>query len=744
MATEIFIKDVSSYRKPVTITDLKKVNVFYGLNGTGKTTITQLLAARDRSIGRFKGCKITFADGKPDPEILVYNQDFVQNNFLSTNQLKGIFTLDHENVEAETAIEEAREEISKLTNMRPQHVSLVQAYNQQETTDRNQLKDKVWEEKTRFENTSTQVCLDGFMGSKEVFLNNLIKSIPLIIDEENIPNEFKNIESELQQLIDKNSEERKTIDLIVIDLNQIELDVIFSEKIIGSSDSYLSDIISKLEHADWINEGLQKHLPQSNECPFCKQSLTEELRSKLLSHIDKEYQKKQQYIENLLEKYKNHKSTIEEILSIYIETIELKSNPEIILFIERLKAQISSNIELISSKLREPSHEIELINTFDTIQEINDLVHLVNLGIKDFNQKLKNKQKSIKDIKSKFWSLLRKKYDLELSGYIQRQSERNEGKDKSNGKLSEIDLKIIEKNTIISLNQQKTKNVDFAINRINSRLLSFGVIGFEIKRLYTENKDQYLYHIVRNGEKHNETFRTLSEGEKTLISFLYFLEECVGISDPEKARDTGNRIIVIDDPISSLSFNLVFDVSVLIKEIFLNKDLPYRQVFIFTHHLYFLHEILGVHKVKIPKDWALYRVTKYTDSNVTSLGRTEIQNNYDNNWRILKEIQSGQAPKVLLPNVVRNILEQYFSFVHAKDSLVSALDELSKEHQEPFIKSFDRYINRESHSDATNFIDANEIDVDKYLSYLEAIFLKTGHFKHYEAMMNKAVLITTS
>lgn len=191
---------------------------------------------------------------------------------------------------------------------------------------------------------------------------------------------------------------------------------------------------------------------------------------------------------------------------------------------------------------------------------------------------------------------------------------------------------------------------------------------------------------------------------------------------------------MIDDPISSLSFNLVFDVATLIKDLFLvNED--YRQVFILTHHLYFLHEFLGMHR-DMKKDWALFRVSKSDKATlIAPMNKDDIKNNYEGYWQLLRDAKDGKVAKIAL-NAMRNILEQYFSFIHSQERLTETLKKLSEENTNDLsYRSFDRYINRESHSDATNYIDANEIDMDKYLKYFEKVFDSSGYSSHFQVMM---------
>ena len=51
---------------------------------------------------------------------------------------------------------------------------------------------------------------------------------------------------------------------------------------------------------------------------------------------------------------------------------------------------------------------------------------------------------------------------------------------------------------------------------------------------------------------------------------------------------------MIDDPISSLSHNLIYEIGCLIKKEVLKND--FAQVIIFTHSLFFFHELLKVIK----------------------------------------------------------------------------------------------------------------------------------------------------
>ena len=96
MITKINLDKVASYKTSVTLETDKKVNLIYGLNGTGKSTLSNFL--HQRIAEKYNNCSIEGLTEEHD--ILVYNQSFIQDNFFEDDSLKGIFTLSKENKEA--------------------------------------------------------------------------------------------------------------------------------------------------------------------------------------------------------------------------------------------------------------------------------------------------------------------------------------------------------------------------------------------------------------------------------------------------------------------------------------------------------------------------------------------------------------------------------------------------------------------------------------------------------------------
>ncbi len=268
--------------------------------------------------------------------------------------------------------------------------------------------------------------------------------------------------------------------------------------------------------------------------------------------------------------------------------------------------------------------------------------------------------------------------------------------------------------------QRETVNIDEAIIAINNGLQEIGIDSFEIAK-----HSDSLYRIVRKNSS-EDAFRSLSEGEKMMISFLYFCELCKG---KKEAQDSStSKIIVIDDPISSLSHIFVFNIGRLIKNLFF-KNHRFSQIFVLTHSLYFFYELTETNHDRRKESQNLFRISKSSDgSKIQTIKYEEIQNDYQAYWNVIND---REQPPALIANCMRNIIEYFFNFVRKKDlGNVFQMPEL----QNTRLQAFYRYINRESHSIGQNLIDMKEFDYDVFKEGLKLIFEKTGYLEHFNAM----------
>ncbi|CEN36977.1 AAA family ATPase [Capnocytophaga cynodegmi] len=172
MITKISIDKVASYKKPTVLETDKKINLIYGLNGTGKSTLSDYLYKKTDE--KYKNCLIEGLG--ENHEILVYNQSFIQDNFFEVENLKGIFTLSEENKEAETKISDARKEIEKLKNQKTEKEKELSNEEKEIAQKYETAKNTIWKIKTDYSGGDRvlEFCLGGYKGSKDNLFEHII------------------------------------------------------------------------------------------------------------------------------------------------------------------------------------------------------------------------------------------------------------------------------------------------------------------------------------------------------------------------------------------------------------------------------------------------------------------------------------------------------------------------------------------------------------------------------------------
>lgn len=64
------------------------------------------------------------------------------------------------------------------------------------------------------------------------------------------------------------------------DFDSIENHSIWEQKIVGSGDVAIADLIEKLSNEDWVAQGREYLSKDGNACPFCQQkTITEEFKN---------------------------------------------------------------------------------------------------------------------------------------------------------------------------------------------------------------------------------------------------------------------------------------------------------------------------------------------------------------------------------------------------------------------------------------------------------------------------------
>lgn len=181
----------------------------------------------------------------------------------------------------------------------------------------------------------------------------------------------------------------------------------------------------------------------------------------------------------------------------------------------------------------------------------------------------------------------------------------------------------------------------------------------------TKVGDEDRFKLVR---RDGSTAKHLSEGEKTAIAFSFFLTKLQEIKEFDKA------IVFIDDPISSLDSNHIFQVNAIIKEVFFEQTpgtgewkTRCKQVFLSTHNFEFFGLLRDIGPTKHTKV-RNYLVKRLSPTASTFMNMPESMSKYSSEYHFLFSVldEFQKAPdktdfKVLMhvPNAVRRFVELY-------------------------------------------------------------------------------------
>ena len=217
---------------------------------------------------------------------------------------------------------------------------------------------------------------------------------------------------------------------------------------------------------------------------------------------------------------------------------------------------------------------------------------------------------------------------------------------------------------------------------------------------------------------------------------MYFYQLIKG--NIEAKLSTKQKIIVIDDPISSLDSNILFIVSTLVKNIIsdcLAGNNLIEQVFIMTHNIYFHQEIAfkGARQNRSSKTECFWTIRK--KNNVSNIELSEdnlIQTSYELLWQEIKD--TSKSSSVTIFNTLRRILEYYFNII-GKIDYEKCINNMDGE-DKILCKSLLAFINVNSHMVNDDFVIIYDEDtISKYIKVFEKIFEITGHKAHYDMMM---------
>lgn len=727
MAT-LTLRNVKSYSadKDVNIDLSQPVTLIYGQNGAGKSTISGFFSGIQRE--KYQHCR--FASNESFAHF-VFSQEYVEQTFHREAYQPGIFTLNEKNDVLNETIENNKRRLAEIDELLKISATEIKNKSDVETV--------VFETcaKDIFERTTNErKLLDYFLsGAKRV--NNFYQRMRAT-PQGNRKYELVQLTERLELLLrSKGTQYEELIEPEIYGLSDNML-TLLQKMLTASSDTPFSAIIQQLGNADWVRGGTG--FIKDNVCPFCQQYFdSQHLLNELTQMFDKSY-------EDALATLTHGKAAISSELD-HLESFRdhLRQHPAVSddhpLFdiIKSLQQVLRNNLQSLGQKLLQPSQSIQPEDIADILRQFLHILAELNTNIRDNNQLATNFNKERARLEADSLAYLRgvsapylQRCDEQLEEIQQQLQEK-----KSHAALLRNENRVLSAETARLIGQLSA--IQATIDNINHNLNQLGIGDFSII-CHDENLKLYRLHR-RSQPDDSEVFKSLSEGEKTIIALLYFLESCIGhVSNSQTIQP---KLIVIDDPISSLSHNYIYEVASMIKRKLIQPKIA-KHIVIMTHNIFFFQEILlSVYKRlaperTTPKNCALYRIVKGEYSDCVPLSMHDMLNEYQALWQTIRDVRDGRSLSVVLPNTMRNILEYYFSFSCKQEKLDKALDKLATEYSAGEYDSFYRAINRHSHSDGRNIMATGVINVEMYFRLFQKIFEETKDSDHYNTMMGIA------
>jgi wobble nucleotide-excising tRNase len=401
-------------------------------------------------------------------------------------------------------------------------------------------------------------------------------------------------------------------------------------------------------------------------------------------------------------------------------------------FIKALSIQFLSNKELMNNKIKEPSRSIDLISNSEQIEAIQQLLRSTNSEIKKYNDIVANYSTEKRTLISSIWKYLAEKNQEIIKEFNKQSNGLQNGIKNLQEREKELRQEYVALNKKIKEANKNVTSVQPSVDEINKTLQAYGFLNFKIVSSPTE---QNCYQIQREDGSIAES--TLSEGEMTFITFLYFLQLAKGSTDEETITD--ERILVIDDPVSSLDSNVLFVVSSLLKEIIKKikkNEGNIKQLVLLTHNVYFHKEVSFTDGGNQGNGDTFYWILRKngTVSSAQEFGmKNPIHNSYELLWQELRNRDSNSH--ITAQNTMRRIIEHYFKIL-GKQKDDNLIEKFENSQEQEICRSLLCWINDGSHEVYDDlYVEHQEATLDKYLEVFKNIFYKMGHPEHYNMMM---------
>ena len=589
-----------------------RINIFYGRNYSGKSTYSKIFQSIELKQLPEKYENIDFEVKLANHRIIksneigsdlpidckVFNQQFIDDNIYlhNDNKLNSFqISIGSDTNETLKKIEDIR-----LNELKPRNEKLSQVESditkkqKKLKSSENVLNSKLRTTASKIKNLKNPSVVVGnkydIRDIKEEFkkYSAHFPILPLQDDEKAVAELEKNVEQAKIRILEKNINKPQKIDLVSFDKNfNFTLFLENTKKLLSkvvSVSNILDEYKDSPDKINWIKHGVDIHGDNPEKCVFCGNGIDGELIKNLKLAFSDELSSLENELVLQNNRIKSEIQKLDAIPNINKEDYFKESVSDI----QNINKEIENNInnrkrvlEILESKISEKQRDI-----FSKI-EINDLNWIdfseIQVEINSLYDGTIKQIEQFEDRKTKSIDFLRRYYIVKefpvseftkLSQEVDQLEEYINENSKEQKKLKEEKEKF--EQDIIEL-EGSLKSESEAAKRINM-ILQNSLAHSEMSLKSVDDEEGIYFEVSRNEER----AYNLSDGEKSLIAFAYYITRLESLSTEEKSK----TILFIDDPVSSLDENNIFYIYNLIFCLLEKKE--FLQYFLSTHNLDFL------------------------------------------------------------------------------------------------------------------------------------------------------------
>jgi len=683
--------------------ELAKFNLFYGWNGTGKSTVSNLFANVERkapvAIGKvmfrvdnmnIQGDQLA-QDGLPLPRVRVFNENFIKTNvverFSSLEHIVffGEKTFGHEQ-QRQAAVEELgklREAWKELSPKKTKAANDLDTYKQEQAQAiKTLLRTSGQDKYTNYNKSHFEARCESVNSETDIALSDAEKTTLVAT-----------IRTDIRPTLPT----QKAVNPVSSSMLEAIRQVLATSPTSVAIESLKDDSLL----AGWVGQGLQLHQHRgAKTCLFCENPLGETRIKRLEQHFDDSFRVLSQQLTDSLQSIQRLRNTANDFkpystTSVYPQLADRLSTLNTAS--ETRQAEFLAVIHAVETSLK-----IKQGNIFGSAEMPPELSVLLSKG-----EALCESANAVQSILAEH-----NRITNDFNGQVELAKAKLESDFIASSITTYIEKKVLVKRATEDLEKSEsgTREFEGIIKKLDEELTETATPAEDLNQdlaLYLGHSELKLAHhgkgyCINRGKAEASD---LSEGEKTAFALLYFLKSLE--DHRSKLEET---IVVIDDPVSSLDATAMFTAFGFIKE----RTETAMQIIVLTHDFAFFNLVKGwFNHVPDSKNQSRYYSVISSMSadgkcaNVTVMDRLlkDFASEYQYLFHLVKKGATDEGKELAdlygLPNVGRRLLEHFIAFKfpggHGEERLINRMKKLGMDAKT--LAVLNRFLNAHSHGD---------------------------------------------